>query len=121
VQLSVSQVVALDRRDPANKEFHMNKTRLGLVAAAALALPIAAPVAALADTQNTVETTIGDEAGFEQGGAHVGQGAAELVEHAVSGLGTYAINLPSELASTFGTGSTTFSSEEVTETGDNIG
>jgi hypothetical protein len=106
----------------------MNKTRLGLVAAAALALPIAAPVAALADTQsvpesttqNMVETTVGDEAGFEQGGAHVGQGAAELVEHAISGLGTYAINLPSELASTFGAGTTTFSNDELNETGDSI-
>lgn len=104
----------------------MNKTRLGLVAAAALALPIAAPMAALADTdnvvpQNVVETTVGDEAGFEQGGAHVGQGAAELVEHAISGLGTYAINLPSELASTFGAGTTGFSNDELHETGDNIG
>jgi hypothetical protein len=99
----------------------MNKTRLGLVAAVALALPTAAPIAALADTQNTVESTVAAEAGFERGGAHVGQGAAELVEHAVSGLGTYVINIPSELSSTFGAGTTTFSSDELNGSGGSIG
>ncbi len=95
----------------------MNKTRLGVLGAAALALPMAAPAAALASsgpvddlpTFNALFET------FNEGGAHLGGGAAELVSSAVVGVPDLALSLPEFLVGPGAPKQTTFSSEETIE------
>lgn len=85
----------------------MNKKMLGLAAAAAVALPIAVPAAALADSgDNTAVQQIPslDAAfrTFDYGGAEAGGGAAKLVSGAVIGVPQLVTDLPCELVGSSG-------------------
>lgn len=95
----------------------MNKTRLGIVGAAALALPFAAPAAALASSGPTDDlpqfTAVWET--WNEGGGHVGTGAAELVSSAVIGVPDLVLSLPEFLAGPGTPKDTTFSDEETTE------
>jgi hypothetical protein len=95
----------------------MNKTRLGIVGAAAMALPFAAPAAALASSGPTDDlptfTSVWET--WDEGGAHVGGGAAELVSSAVIGVPDMVLSLPEFLAGPGTPKDTTFSSEETVE------
>ncbi len=78
----------------------MNKTRLGIIGAAALALPVAAPAAALADSgpMDDLPTFTSVWQTWNEGGAHLGGGAAELVSSAVIGVPDLVLSLPEFLA-----------------------
>lgn len=96
----------------------MNKTRLGIIGAAALALPVLAPAAALADTGGTTDDLPTLTAAWEswnEGGMHVGAGAAELVSSAVLGVPDLALSLPEFLAGSGTPKDVTFSGEENSE------
>jgi alanine dehydrogenase len=84
----------------------MNKTRLGIIAAAAMALPMLAPAIALADDgsapagQTYTDSTIslaGQQAIFNAGGGHLGEGAAEVLSGGVLGVEQAALDIPAEL------------------------
>ena len=91
----------------------MNKTRLGIIGAAALALPVIAPAVAMADSGPVDDlptfTSVWDS--WNEGGAHVGGGAAALVSSAVIGVPDEVLSLPEFLV---GPGSP----KDVTFTGD---
>lgn len=113
----------------------MNKTRLGIIGAAALILPVLAPAAALADGggdgDHGCPVTCGGlddlptlNAAWEtwnEGGAHVGGGAAELVSAAVLGLPDLVLSLPEMLAGSGTPKDVTFSGEEHAESPEPMG
>jgi hypothetical protein len=86
----------------------MNK-KLGFIAATAIALPILAPAAAMADdgtgappvsgptTTESVYSLSSNEAIWSQGGSDVGRGAADLVMSAVVGVPELVLDAPSIL------------------------
>ncbi|HET9167814.1 MAG TPA: hypothetical protein VFN97_00215 [Actinospica sp.] len=85
----------------------MNKKMLGLAAAAAVALPIAAPAAALADEAPTQSQPplSADMQGWSAGLGNVGMGAGEATMAAVHGLPIYVLGLgwaPPQVATTLG-------------------
>jgi len=120
-----SHVVALHRRDPANKEFMMKKTRLGIIGAVAVALPVIAPAAALADapggTTDDLPTLNAAWETWNEGGMHVGGGAAELVSAAVLGVPDLVLSLPEFLAGSGTPKDVTFSGEEASEPSEGMG
>ena len=101
----------------------MNKTRLGIIGAVALALPVIAPAAALADSGPTDDLPTLNAAWetWNEGGAHVGGGAAELVSAAVLGLPDLVLSLPEMLAGPGTPKDVTFSSEESAESPEPMG
>ena len=84
------------------------KKMLGLAAAAAVALPIVAPAAAMADEGSSTSSQpnlSSDMRAWGVGGAEVGGGAATLVMSAVHGLPLYVLGggfLPPTVNSTLG-------------------
>lgn len=96
----------------------MNKTRLGIIGAAALALPVLAPAAAMADGGHTTDDLPTLNAAWEswnEGGMHVGAGAAELVSSAVLGVPDLVLSLPEFLVGSGSPKEVTFSGEEASE------
>lgn len=82
----------------------MNK-KLALTAAVAVALPIIAPAAAMADDNGAVQQIPSLDAAFRTwnyGGAQVGGGAAKLVSGAVIGVPQLVTDLPCELVGSSG-------------------
>jgi hypothetical protein len=84
----------------------MSKKTLGFIAAAAVALPILAPAAAMADdggapaapsTTDSVYSLTSQEKIFSQGGADVGRGATDVVMSAVLGVEQAVLDAPAEL------------------------
>ena len=71
------------------------KKMLGLAAAAAVILPIAAPAAAMADSSGTESQPplAADMQGWSQGLGNVGAGAGEASMAAVHGLPAYVLGL----------------------------
>jgi hypothetical protein len=86
----------------------MNKKMLGLAAAAAVALPVIVPAAAMADDNSAMSSQpnlSADMQGWSAGLGHVGLGAGEAVMAAVHGLPAYVLGggfLPPNVASTLG-------------------
>jgi hypothetical protein len=83
------------------------KKMLGLAAAAAVALPILAPAAAMADDSTTQSEPplSADMQGWSAGLGNVGMGAGEASMAAVHGLPIYVLGLgflPPQVASTLG-------------------
>lgn len=102
----------------------MNKTRLGIIGAAAMALPVIAPAAALADDAPNTDSLPTLSAAWEswnEGGMHVGAGAAELVSSAVLGLPDLVLSLPEFLAGSGTPKDVTWASEEGGEPSEGMG
>jgi hypothetical protein len=85
----------------------MRKKTLGLAVGAAMLLSIAAPAAAMADTVtvptgtttvNTLPNAATAFATFDQGGADLGRGVAELLSGALIGAPQLVTALPCEVA-----------------------
>jgi hypothetical protein len=86
----------------------MRKKTLGLALGAAMLLSVAAPAAAMADTVtvptgttttvNTLPNVATAFATFDQGGADLGRGVAELLSGALIGAPQLVTALPCELA-----------------------
>lgn len=85
----------------------MRKKTLGLAVGAAMLLSIAAPAAAMADTVtvptgtttvNTLPNVATAFATFDQGGADLGRGVAELLSGALIGAPQLVTALPCEVA-----------------------
>jgi hypothetical protein len=95
----------------------MNKTRLGVIGAAAIALPVIAPAAALAASGpvDDLPTFTSVWESWNEGGAQLGGGAAALVSSAVIGVPDLALSLPELLAGPGAPKDVTFSGEETTE------
>lgn len=95
----------------------MNKTRLGIIGAAALALPVLAPAAALANSGPTDDLPTLNAAWetWNEGGMHVGVGIAEITSAAVLGVPDEVLSLPEFLAGPGTPKDVTFSSEETAE------
>jgi hypothetical protein len=82
--------------------------KLGFIAAAAIALPILAPAAAMADdggdsapagsiTTDTTYTLQGQQEIFSQGGADLGRGVANVASSAVLGVEAAVLDAPAML------------------------
>jgi len=95
----------------------MNKTRLGIIGAAAIALPVVAPAVALADSgpSDDLPTFTSVWESWNEGGSQVGGGAAALVSSAVIGVPDLALSLPELLVGPGAPKEVTFSGEETTE------
>jgi hypothetical protein len=95
----------------------MNKTRLGIIGAAAVVLPVVAPAAALASSgpADDLPTFTAVWETWNEGGAHVGGGAAELVSSAVIGVPDLVLSLPELLVGPGAPKDVTFSGEETIE------
>ncbi|HTJ71190.1 MAG TPA: hypothetical protein VL551_26845 [Actinospica sp.] len=82
------------------------KKMLGLAAAAAVALPIVAPAAAMADSATESQPPLSaDMQGWSAGLGNVGLGAGEATMAAVHGLPIYVLGggfLPPQVATTLG-------------------
>jgi hypothetical protein len=97
------------------------KKKLGLVAAAAVILPVAVPAAAMADATTPVDGSTfvqnvpslgGQQAIFIKGGADIGCGAAEAVSAAWLGIPESVGALEGELAGPNAPAQTSFTTAE---------
>ncbi len=97
----------------------MNKTRLGVIGAAAIALPVVAPAAAMANSGpvDDLPTFTSVWNSWNEGGAHVGGGAAALVSSAVIGVPDLVLSLPEFLVGPGSPKEITFSGKENHEHG----
>jgi hypothetical protein len=92
----------------------MNKTRLGIIGAAAIALPVVAPAVALADSgpADDLPTFTSVWESWNEGGSQVG---GALVSSAVIGVPDLVLSLPELLVGPGAPKDVTFSGEETTE------